>query len=170
MTREDPMPIPDQKKLLQLMEETHTKMESVLPQVDSNKEIYPGWTIREVLAHVTGWDETTIEALHAHIEGRPLSIPNIPDIDEYNELSVFSRTGLDNEQVLKEWRSNRKVLRTIIEEMTVDKFSLPVTVPWGGNSTIIAMMEMFCEHEAKHTADVQKWIQHPDKPLMEEGE
>jgi Mycothiol maleylpyruvate isomerase N-terminal domain. len=170
MTSEDSMPIPDQKKLLQLMEETHTKMESVLPQVDSNKEIYPGWTIREVLAHVTGWDEATIEALHAHIEGRPLSIQNIPDIDEYNEMSVFSRAELDNEQVLKEWRSNRQVLRTIIEEKTVDKFSLPVNVPWGGNSTIMTMMEMFCEHEAKHTRDVQKWLQHPDTPLMEEGE
>ncbi|MGZ6346744.1 MAG: hypothetical protein ACXWNC_04125, partial [Anaerolineales bacterium] len=81
------MQIPDRKILLQLMDETRAKMEGILPHVNPRKEIYPGWTIREVIAHVTGWDDATIEALHAHIEGRPLSIPNISDLDEYNEMS-----------------------------------------------------------------------------------
>ncbi len=164
------MPVPDREKLLQLMQEARTKMESILPLVNPHKEIYPGWTIREVLAHVTGWDDATIETLRAHIEGRPLSIPDISDLDEYNEKSVSSRTGLDNEQILREWRSNRQILRTIIEEMSEDSFSIPVSVPWGGKSKIIDMMEMFCEHEDTHTRDVRKWLQHPDKPLMEEGE
>jgi hypothetical protein len=170
MIREDSMPIPDRKKLLQLMEDTRAKTEGILPQVNPCKEIYPGWTIRDVLAHVTGWDDAAIEALHAHIEGRALSLPNISDLDEYNEMWVSSRTGRNYEQVLEEWRSYRQILRTIIEEMSEAKLSIPVSVPWGGKSTILDMIKMFCEHEDTHTRDVQIWLQHPEKPLMKEGE
>jgi len=164
------MPIPDRMKLLQLMEDTPAKMEVMLPLVNPCKEIYSGWTIREVLAHVSGWDDAIIEALNAHIEGRSLSLPNISDLDEYNEMWFSSRTGQNNEQVLEEWRSYRQILRTIIEEMSEAKFSIPVSVPWGGKSTILDMIKMFCEYEDTQTRDVQIWLHHPEKPLMKVGE
>jgi hypothetical protein len=167
---EDSMPIPDRKILIQHMDETRAKIEGLLPQIDPHKEIYPWWTIREVLAHVAGWDDATIDALRAHLEGRPLTQSEIHDFDEYNAQSISSRTALKNDQVLKEWRSTREALRTMIEEFPEDSFNTPVTVPWGGKSTLMDLMEMFCDHEDSHTRDVQKWLQHPDKPLLEEGE
>ncbi len=164
------MSTPERNNLLKLMDETRTKMEGLLPKIDPHKEIYPGWTIREVLAHVTGWDDATIETLRAHLDERPLSISEIHDLDEYNAQAVASRTDLENEQVLNEWRTTRGVLRKIIEEFPEDKFKIPVSVPWGGKSTVTDMMEMFCDHEESHTRDVQKWLRHREKSDMEEGE
>jgi hypothetical protein len=160
----------ERKNLLQLMDDTRAKIEGLLPQIDPHKEIYPGWTIRELLAHVSGWDDTSIETLRAHLIRRPLSIADIHDFDEYNAKSISSRLGLGEEQILREWRSTWQVLRTMIEEYPEEKFRIPVAVPWGGKSTVTDLMEMFCDHEESHTRDIKKWIQHNEKPLMEEGE
>lgn len=163
------MSTPERKKLVQLMDDTHAKFEVLLPQIDPHNEIYPGWTIRELLAHVTGWDDACIEILRAHTEERLMSLADINSLDEYNAMSISSRSGLDNDQILKEWRSTRQVLRTILEEYPDEKFRTPVAVPWGRKSSVTHMMEMFCEHEKSHTRDVIKWLQRSKKSLMEEG-
>jgi hypothetical protein len=155
MKGEGTMTIPDQTNLLQLMDETRSNIEKIIPQIDPHLEIYPGWTIREVLAHITGWDDSTVGTLRAHVEGKPLSQPKIRDFDEYNALSVSCRAGLAAEQVVLEWRSTRKVLRTMIEELPEDKFNTSMAVPWGGKSTVSKMMEMFCKHEDSHTKDIR---------------
>jgi hypothetical protein len=164
------MSTPERKKLLDLMDDTRTKIEVLLPQIDPHNEIYPGWTIRELLAHVTGWDIACIEILRAHEEERPTSLADINDLDEYNVMSISTRSGLDDDQIIKEWRSTRQALRTILEEYPGEKLYTPVTVPWGRRSTVTHLMEMFCRHEKSHTRDVIKWLQHSKKPLMEEGE
>jgi hypothetical protein len=150
------MPDPEKKVLLQLMDDTRLRIESLLPKIDTHIEIYPGWTIREVLEHVAGWDEAAIATLQAHLYDKPLSIPEIRDLDEYNALSISTRSGEQDEQILGEWRSKREVLRKMIEEFPENKFETPFPVPWGGKSTVTDMMEMFCEHEDSHTRDIQK--------------
>ncbi len=156
------MPDLDRKTLLQLLDDTRTKIECLLPQIDPNKEIYPGWTIREVLVHVAGWDEAAAATLRAHLENKPLSLPRINNLDEYNAISISNRSEMDGEQVLREWRSTRDVLRRMIKEFPEEKFHLRFAVPWGGKSTVTAMMEMFCEHEESHTRDIQKVLQNQD--------
>jgi hypothetical protein len=160
----------ERKNLLQLMDDTRAKIEGLLPQIDPHKEIYPGWTIRELLAHVSGWDDTSIETLRAHLNRRPLSIADIHDFDEHNAKSISSRLGLGEEQILREWRSTRQDLRTMIEDYPEEKFRIPVAVPWGGKSTVTDLMEMFCDHEDSHTRDIQKWLQYTENPFIEEGE
>jgi hypothetical protein len=66
---------------------------------------------------------------------------------------------MEDEQILREWRSKRGILRKMIEEFPENKFETPFLVPWGGKSTVTEMMAMFCEHEDGHTRDCQKLIQ-----------
>lgn len=151
------------------MEETRSKIEELLPQIDPQKEIYPGWTIRNMLAHMTGWDDATIDSLRAHLFGQPPSISAIRSLDEYNSLTVSSRGDLDYDHVLKEWRLTRLVLRSIIEQLPEDKFLSPVLVPWGEKTTVTYLVDMFRGHEQEHTQDILAWLRHPEDPLKKEG-
>ena len=153
------MPDSEKQVLLQLMDDTRLRIENLLPQIDAHLEIYPGWTIREVMEHVAGWDDAAIATLRAHLEDKPLSTPEIRNLDEYNAMSISSRSGMEDEQILTEWRSKRGILRKMIEEFPEFKFETPFLVPWGGKSTVTEMMEMFCEHEDSHTRDIQKLLQ-----------
>jgi len=163
------MPVPDRNFLLHRMDKTRSKIEDLLQEIDPHKEIYPGWAIKDMLAHMTGWDDAIIDSLRAHVVNRPLSVPAIRSLDEYNALTVSSRKDLDYEHVLKEWRLTRQVLRTIIEQLPEDKFFSPVNVPWGKKSTVTNLVEMFHDHEEEHAQDILVWLKHPEKPLMKEG-
>jgi len=163
------MPVPDRNFLLHRMDETRSKIEELLLEIDPHKEIYPGWTIRDLLAHMTGWDDATIDSLRAHAVGRPLSISAIRSLDEYNALTVSSRRDLDYAHVLKEWRLTRQVLRTIIEQLPEAKFFSPIIVPWGEKATVTNLVDMFRDHEEEHIRDILSWLKHPDRPLKKEG-
>ncbi|MGB8212189.1 MAG: maleylpyruvate isomerase N-terminal domain-containing protein [Anaerolineales bacterium] len=159
----------DRDILLRRLDDTRSKIEEYLPNIDARKEIYPGWTIKEMLAHMTGWDEATIDSLRAHVIGRPPSVPAIHSMDEYNALTVSSRKGLNYDQTLKEWRLTRQVLRTTIEQMPEDKFIGLIIVPWGDKATVTYLVDMFRDHEDEHARDISKWLQNPEKPLEKEG-
>jgi hypothetical protein len=167
--KEVAMPIPDREFLLHRMDETRLIIEKLLPEIDPRKEIYPGWTIRDMLAHMTGWDDATIDSLRAHVVDRPPSVSAIRSLDEYNALTVSSRQDLDYDQVLREWRLTRQVLRTIIEQLPEDKFFSPLIVPWGEKATVTYLVDMFRDHEEEHTRDILAWLKDSDKPIVKEG-
>lgn len=159
------MPVSDRNYLLHMMNETRSKIEVLLPQIDPYKEIYPGWTISDVLAHMIGWDDATLDALNAHLLNQPPSISDIRNLDEYNATSISSRKDLDDEHILKEWRHTRKELQSIIEQMPEDKFVSPVIVPWGGKSTVTDLMRMLRDHEEEHIWGILEWRKISDHPL-----
>ena len=163
------MPESERYFLLHRLDETRQAIENILPSIDKDQEIYSGWTIKEMLAHMTGWDDATIDSLRSHVIGRPPAVPAIRSLDEYNLGTVSSRKDLDYEQVLKEWRLTRQVLRTIIEQMPADKFLEPLVVPWGEKTTVTFLVDMFREHEEEHTQDILAWAKAPSKPLEKAG-
>ena len=159
----------DRSDFLRRLDGTRQVIEELLPKIDRTKYIYPGWTIKEMLGHMTGLDDATIDSLRAHVAGRPPSLDAILSLDDYNEHTVRSRADLDYDHVLKEWRLTRQVLHTLIEQMPEDKFVQPLLVPWGDTSTVIFLVDMFRDHEEEHTRDILKWMGHPDHPLKKKG-
>jgi hypothetical protein len=163
------MALDEKYALLHRLDEARARLEAFLPQVDPSKEIYPGWTIRRMLAHITGWDDATIASLRAHVAGQPPATPADRGIDEYNSRTVSSRDDLDLDHVLKEFRLTRQVLRTILEDMPDDKFHHELIVPWGGKATVTELIDIFVEHEEEHAGDIGRWLNDPDKPLLKGG-
>ncbi len=49
--------------------------------------IYPGWTLKDFLAHQTGWQEAGVTSLRAYIRGEEWQIPTFRGLDEYNASS-----------------------------------------------------------------------------------
>ncbi len=155
--------------LLQRLEEARIKIEELLPKIDSEKEVYPGWDMKRLLAHITGWDDASIDALRAHEKGYPPTIPAIHSLDEYNEFTVNSRADLTYEQILDEWRLKRHVLRDIIEQLSEEKFLEPLAVPWGRTTTVARLVDIFSRHEEEHAQDINEWLKQPEKPLEKAG-
>jgi hypothetical protein len=159
----------DRDFLLHRLDETRSQIEELLSQIDAKKEIYPGWTIKDMLAHITGWDDATIDSLRAHVSGQTPATPADRGIDEYNIRTVASRKDLDYSHILNEWRLTRQVLRTIIEQMPDDKFFEPMVVPWGGKGTVTYLVDTFRDHEDEHAHDIHEWLKNPELPLKKKG-
>jgi hypothetical protein len=159
----------ERTRLLDRLDETRNTIEKILPMIDKDGEIYPDWTIKQMLAHMTGWDDATIDSIKAHVIGRPPSVDAIRSLDEYNERTVTTREDLDYDHILNEWRLTRQVLRTLIEQMPAEKFSTPLVVPWGEKSSVADLVETFRGHEEEHIRDILEWMQEPSQPLQKAG-
>jgi hypothetical protein len=72
---------------------------------------------------------------------------------------------LDYEHIVNEWQWQRKLLRTIVEEMPIDKFVEPLIFPWGNKGTVTSLINVLLEHEEEHAWDITDLLKHPKEPL-----
>ena len=163
------MPAESKNILINHLNESHKAIEGLLSGIDPSKEIYPGWTIKQVLAHISGWDDACIDALRMHELDHSPSIPVIHSLDKYNESSVSCRKRLTYDKILKEWRVTRKILCEIIDGLPEEKFLEPVAVPWGKKITVTKLVDIFSHHDKEHAKDIIEWLKKPEKPLRKSG-
>ena len=153
--------------LIDRLKEKRETIEALISKVPLQKEIYTGWTIKELVAHMSGWDDVIIEALQAHTRGEPISTTVTRGVDAYNASTVHTRESLDFDHVLREWRATREVLIQTLNELPDEKFNQALTFPWGEPGTVAYLLEIFVEHEEFHGRHLAEWLQHPDEPVGE---
>jgi hypothetical protein len=146
------------QRLIQQLDQARDRLQTLLANIDTEREIYPGWTIKHVLAHIAGWDDATIASLRAHVKGDQPGTPAVRGIDYYNAQSVATREALSYEQVIREWELARDELKTIIQEMPEDKLAEPLLFPWGQTGTIAQIIAIFASHETEHAEEIEKII------------
>jgi len=122
----------------------------------TDKELYPGWTIRHVLAHMAGWDDATATSLKAYAEGNEYSVPAYRGIDEYNKQSVATREHLNYEQTRKEWELSREELKAVLRAMPDEKIAGEVLYPWGARGSVTALVEVLIHHDHDHADEIQR--------------
>ncbi len=147
------------EELIAILEHSRAKMISHLEEIDKNRKIYPLWTIREILAHLSGWDDSTIAFIQALREGREPATPAARGIDVYNAESVFTREGLDYDHIYREYLETRRVLLDLLRELPDELVTKPYTLPWGGEGTLVDIIDIWGPHELEHAEDVHKLMQ-----------
>ena len=151
------------------LERSHSQWENLLPHVNPAQELYPGWTIRQLLAHLTGWDENTLATLTAHQNPKAPHAPEANDFDEFNARAVSSREALDLNAVLQEWRTTRLKLVSLLREMPEESYRTTLITSWGERLSVPGLIQVFIDHEASHVRDLQQWLKDPSKPLRKRG-
>ncbi len=161
------MTFPQREFLIERLQHARKPLEDLHPQAPPGKEIYANWTVKELLAHLTGWDDVTIEALHAHGRGEPVSTTVSTGIDAYNARTVSSRESLNLKQTIDEWRATRQALIQALHDLPDEKFNQALTFPWGETGTVAYLIEIFVEHEEYHGGHLAEWLRNPDEIIAD---
>jgi len=133
-------------------------MEGVVLGVDSQQEICPGWTIKEVIGHITAWEIVIDKAILAFKAGDPPYFLHEQDFDIFNQEAVDYRTAWSLEQVLKEWKDVRADLRKNITTLKDDDLSVEIVLPWGSERRLAELIEIIGEHEGEHLEYIIKVV------------
>ena len=147
--------VEERVRLIQQLDQAREKMRAALKDFDTQIEIYPGWTIKHVLAHIAGWDDAVIASLQAHAGGKEPDTLDVRGIDVYNAQSVAKREALSYDQVVNEWEMAREQVKDILNEMPAEKFEEEFVFPWGPKGTIARFIAVFVEHEEEHAEEIQ---------------
>jgi hypothetical protein len=151
--------------LIERLDEARAGLESVLPRLDPARQIYPNWTLKQMLDHIAGWDDAVAASLRAHMDGQTPSTPADKGIDDFNARTVSACESLAIEHSWREFQASRLLLKEIIQTMTDEKIAQPLVVPWGPTGTVSEIIEIFAEHEEIHTADILRWLENPDQTV-----
>jgi hypothetical protein len=154
----------DRMQLIEQLDRARQMMREVVVEIDPNMEIYEGWTIKHLVAHITGWDDSTIASLEAHIAGDAPATPAARGIDYYNSQTVETRQSLDLDHVLREWDFTREQLKQLILEMPDDKFEQTLVVAWGSTGTVKELVDIFAEHEQEHALEIKEIMARKSSP------
>ncbi|GAB4581347.1 MAG: hypothetical protein Fur0022_40940 [Anaerolineales bacterium] len=147
------------EQLIRELDEAREKMRAVAQLADENAEIYASWKIKEVLAHITGWDDATIAALRAHTQGHLPATPAERGIDYYNAETVSTREALSYAHIVREWESTREQLRQVIYNLPDAKLDQPLIFPWGPTGMVPQIVRIMSHHESKHADEIKELLQ-----------
>ncbi len=145
----------EKNRLIAELDGGRERLTSVLARVESKQEIYPGWTVKELLAHIAGWDDASVAALKAHAGGDEPGTPAARGIDFYNAQTVSTRASLRFAQVSREWEVSRDQLKAAIQEMPAEKLFEPVIFPWAKEGTIAQLVAILASHEEEHAEEIE---------------
>jgi hypothetical protein len=146
-------------ELIRWLEESHQKIEDLVAKVDHSREVYPGWTIREILAHFTGWDDAVLTSLKSHAAGGIPTVVAERGPNAYNEATVTEREILSFEHIYREWETTHEQLKIAIRDLPPEKMAAEIVFPWGQTGNIEDLViGLTTEHEVSHAKDIEALI------------
>lgn len=147
------------ENILQTYLQSHAAIMTQLDEIDKNRKIYPLWTIREIVAHLSGWDDAAIAFLDAVSKSEIPATPAMRGFDLYNAETVSTREGLSYDHIVREYVSTREHLLSLVRAASDEILTTKATLPWGGEGTFEQIAENLCEHETTHAGDIKKFIE-----------
>ena len=115
-------------------------------------------TIREMLAHLSGWDEAVIGFIRSVMAGQTPATPAARGINLYNVESVTARAGLSYDQIRREFIETRELLLNLLRTIPEEEITAQYTMPWGDKGSLEDIVNILGPHDAEHAEDVEKLI------------
>jgi hypothetical protein len=145
----------ESERLIERLDQGRRTLQAMMIGLDPRTEICPGWTIKEILAHIAGWDEVATSALRAHAAGTVPAALDPPGIDAYNDLLVHKYEALSHEEMVQVWRQARRELKNALTDMPVESLHEPMLYPWGERGNAARIVAILAEHEKEHAAEIR---------------
>ncbi|MRR31377.1 ClbS/DfsB family four-helix bundle protein [bacterium] len=148
----------DLETYIHRFETAHAEMRAIVQLAKDNPLIYQPWRMKEVLDHLTGWDDAVIASIRAVLSGQMPETPAARGVDVYNAQTVSSRESLPYTVTQREWEFSRAELLRLLRTMTTEQLYQSFVLPWGGEGTIADIVEIFAEHEENHAREISQII------------
>jgi hypothetical protein len=150
--------------LIVILETSRAQIMAQLARIDLKRQVYPLWTIREMLAHLAGWDDAVISFLRSLLLDQVPAKLSARGIDAYNAETVAKYAGVDYDQVYLEFLEKRKTLLDLLRQLPEGKLTTQYTLPWDEPGTLVDIVDIFGHHEQEHALDLQKLINEHQPP------
>jgi len=153
----------DQEKarLIEVLDATRQEMLAVLQGVSSDLVVHPktNWRMRDILAHLTAWEQEAVTSLVAYQNGETYVITGFSNDDEYNWQAYLKWFDIPFEQLYAEWTAVRERLKTALSATTPEKFPGDMVHPWWSPGTVIDLILSMESHEREHMEEIRRAVQ-----------
>jgi len=112
------------------------------------------WTIKDLLGHITAWEQALLEPLSEYVYGKPFKAEEIPDHDAWNAVQAARCADRSYPEILNELENTRQKLLFAAEKLSEVQWHQVYRAPWGDQNTLIEMISGLAWHEEEHTKSI----------------
>ena len=118
--------------------------------------IYEAWTVKDILAHIVGWNRRVLAILPLILADQANAIPGV-EVETQNQLSVTAFRQTPVVEVLAELETSFDQIYDIIANL--DPKEIDRRHARGGRFITIRsyVIDIMVEHERKHALDIEQW-------------
>jgi hypothetical protein len=145
-------------QLIARLKKARTALTSALESIHPETGITPEWTIKEIMAHIAGWDDVSAEAIRKLTAGEQLKVTVPQGIHAFNEEMAATWAGKKYEHAFQDFSNSRKEFIDAIEAMPEHLVGSQFLLPWGDMGTLEQVVEILSNHETEHTEDIHNKV------------
>ena len=158
-------------ELLDWLQKEYQQWEVFLDQIGAVRMDQPGvndnWSMKDIVAHLTGWNRWLVARLHAAQRGEPKPPPpwpaNLQMDDEINAWIYESNRGRSVREVLEESQQVFQQLFAVVESLPDDvRIERDWRLVWLGDQRFPAG-EFFDHFHDDHEPDIRAWLEQEEK-------
>ena len=153
--------------LLADLQREQEQWDALLAQIGEERMDQPGvageWSIKDIVAHLTGWRRRTVARLHAALRGDPEPPPPWPpDLQTDDAINAWIYTTNHDRSVPDVLADSRQVFQQLVE--AIDAFSEPELVDvlatrFGGREgEPVTAAAFFAHFHEEHEPDMRAWL------------
>jgi hypothetical protein len=144
--------------LIVKLENARSRLNSAIERMSPHAEIYPAWRFKQLMDHITGWDELLASSFRTHSRGDPPIMLEDRGIDRYNEESIVARKELSLESSRQAYDEARLEVLEALHVMPPEKRNQKFLSPWGELCSISSVVKIFISHEMDHADDLEELV------------
>ena len=130
--------------------------------------IYEGWTVKDVLAHIIGWDQRTLQTLPLMLQNRADEVTGV-EVEEHNQESIVAWRDKPLAEVLAVMKSTHQQIMEILAK--ADHVEIDLRRERNGRIITIRsyVIDVMMEHDRKHALEIEQWRKGLDQSIDPEG-
>jgi phytoene dehydrogenase-like protein len=112
---------------------------------------------KDVLGHISAWEETFLEPLRRYADGDPFQVEVIQGDLAWNDEQAARKQDTPLDVVVAELTSVRQGLVAAAGRLSAEQWKGEVPYPWGGQGTVAQALDGLGQHELEHVHAIQQW-------------
>ncbi len=134
-----------------------------------NMELMPGWTVKDVLAHIPFYDAAFAGRIQMVLDGRTADMTSLPDdsgLANRNESLRQQNQTIPYEQVIAMLLKERSGFTAVLQRVPDEQLRQNLTMPWGQETSIQTWANWRYEHDAEHGRQLAAWRENQSRETL----
>ncbi|HYX51075.1 MAG TPA: ClbS/DfsB family four-helix bundle protein [Ktedonobacteraceae bacterium] len=156
----------DKTSILKEMSTSYAALEDILSSLDKThyvtEGVIPGWSIKDVIAHISSWHHRLYLLLDAALHNQEPAISgpdNIEELDALNAQFYLENKSLTLDEVLADFRNTYQHIMSIVQAIPEADLIDPQRFAWAkGEPLWKAIAGDTYEHYQEHILQIQQWL------------
>ena len=152
--------------ILKELAASYAALEAILTPLDKKQYVIegviPGWSIKDVLAHMTSWHRRLVKWLDAAVHNAEPSLSgpdNVQEMDALNAQFYLENKSLPLDKVLADFHTSYQLIFDMIQTLPEEDLINPHRFAWSkGQPLWQAVAGDTYEHYHEHTKQIQDWL------------